>query len=140
MFEVSNNRRGTGYGARIIAEGYRMAGKSGTSQVRNISAAERAAGVTSNADLPWERRDHALWVDFAPFDNPKVAVCVVVEHGSGGSSTAAPIARDITLQALFEGDPPLDAYPAKDRDAVRERQERLRALRPDVEREKKSRA
>jgi penicillin-binding protein 2 len=140
MFEVSNNRRGTGYGARIIAEGFRMAGKSGTSQVRNISAAERAAGVTSNADLPWERRDHALWVDFAPFDNPKVAVCVVVEHGSGGSSTAAPIARDITLQALFEGDPPLDAYPAKDREAVRERQERLRALRPDVEREKKSRA
>ncbi|MBR9765047.1 MAG: penicillin-binding protein 2 [Rhodobacteraceae bacterium] len=140
MYEVSNSRKGTGYGARIIAEDMRMAGKSGTSQVRNITAAERAAGVTSNEDLPWERRDHALWVDFAPFDDPKVAVAVVVEHGSGGSSVAAPIARDITLQALFQGDPPLDAYPAKDRDRIAEQQERLRALRPDLSSEAKSRA
>ncbi|NIZ10256.1 penicillin-binding protein 2 [Pseudooceanicola sp. HF7] len=140
MFEVSNSRQGTGYGARVIAENMRMAGKSGTSQVRNISVAERAAGVTSNADLPWERRDHALWVDFAPFDNPKVAVAVVVEHGGGGSSVAAPIARDITLQALYGEDPPLEAYPAKDRDRIAEQQRRLRALRPRVEKEKMSRA
>lgn len=140
MFEVSNSRHGSGYGARIIAEDMRMAGKSGTSQVRNISAAERASGVISNQDLPWNRRDHALWVDFAPFDNPKVAVAVVVEHGSGGSSVAAPIARDITLQALYNGDPPLDAYPAKDRDKIAEQQERLRALRPDLSRDAKGRA
>ncbi|WP_010139944.1 penicillin-binding protein 2 [Oceanicola sp. S124] len=140
MYEVSNNRKGTGYGARIIAEDMRMAGKSGTSQVRNITAAERAAGVTSNEDLPWNRRDHALWVNFAPVENPKVAVAVVVEHGSGGSSVAAPIARDITLQALYQGDPPLDAYPSKDRDRIAEQQERLRALRPDLSREAKSRA
>ncbi len=140
MFEVSNNRRGTGYRSRIIGDNMRMAGKSGTSQVRNITAAERAAGVTSNADLPWERRDHALWIDFAPYDNPKVAVAVVVEHGSSGSGTAAPIARDITLQALYNGDPPLDVYPAKDRDAIAEQQERLRALRPQIDRDHKGRA
>lgn len=140
MYEVSNNRKGTGYSSRIIAEDKRMAGKSGTSQVRNISAAERAAGVTSNEDLPWERRDHALWVDFAPFDDPKIAVAVVVEHGGGGSSAAAPIARDITLQALYQGDPPLEAYPAKDRDRIAKQQERLRALRPELGREAKSRA
>jgi len=130
MFEVSNNRRGTGYRSRIIEDAYRMAGKTGTSQVRNITTAERARGVTRNRDLPWERRDHALYVDFAPFDNPKVAVAVVVEHGGGGSVAAAPIARDITLQALYGEDPPLTAYPAADRGRIREQQEKLRSIRP----------
>ncbi|MEM9581381.1 MAG: penicillin-binding protein 2, partial [Pseudomonadota bacterium] len=106
MFEVSNNRKGTAYGSRIIEDGYRMAGKTGTSQVRNISAAERARGVTRNEDLPWERRDHALFVNFAPAEAPKIAVSVVVEHGGGGSKAAAPIARDVTLQALYGEDPP----------------------------------
>ena len=49
-----------------------MAGKTGTSQVRNITAAERARGVTRNRDLPWERRDHALFVNFAPYDAPAI--------------------------------------------------------------------
>lgn len=130
MFEVSNNRRGTAYSNRIIADAFRMAGKTGTSQVRNISTAERARGVTRNADLPWERRDHALFVNFAPYDAPEIAVSVVVEHGGGGSTAAAPIARDITLQALYGEDPPLDAYPAKDRGRVRAQQRRLRELLP----------
>ena len=130
MYDVSNNKRGTAYRSRIIAEGMRMAGKTGTSQVRNITAAERAQGVRRNEDLPWERRDHALFVDYAPFDNPRVAVAVVVEHGGGGSSVAAPIARDITLQALYKGDPPLDAYPTADRGHVQTQQERLRDARP----------
>ncbi|NIZ13640.1 penicillin-binding protein 2 [Phaeobacter sp. HF9A] len=125
MYAVSNNRRGTGYRSRIIADGVRMAGKSGTSQVRNITAAERAAGVISNRDLPWERRDHALYVCFAPFDKPKYAVAVVVEHGGGGSSVAAPIARDVLLQALYNGTPPLEAYPAGDRRKIEAQQERL---------------
>ena len=128
MFSVSNNRRGTGYGARIIAENFRMAGKSGTSQVRNITAAERARGVTSNDDLPWNRRDHALFVSYAPFEAPRIAVSVVVEHGGGGSAAAAPIARDVTLQALYGEDPPLDAYPSKDRERIRTQQERLRQV------------
>ncbi len=125
MYAVSNDRRGTGYRSRIIAEGMRMAGKTGTSQVRNITAAERAAGVIRNEDLPWNRRDHALFVSFAPFDNPKYAISVVVEHGGGGSTAAAPIARDILLQALYGGTPPLEAYPTSDRQKIKAQQERL---------------
>ncbi len=127
MYAVSNNRRGTAYGSRIIEDAFRMAGKTGTSQVRNITAAERARGVFRNEDLPWERRDHALYVNFAPFDAPKVAVAVIVEHGGGGSKAAAPIARDITLQALYGDDPPLDAYPSKDRGRIKTQQEQLRS-------------
>ncbi len=76
-----------------------MSGKTGTSQVRNITAAERARGVSRNEDLPWNRRDHALFVAFAPAEAPRLAVSVVVEHGGGGSKVAAPIARDILLAA-----------------------------------------
>ncbi|MGB7317062.1 MAG: penicillin-binding protein 2 [Planktotalea sp.] len=140
MFAVSNNRRGTAYGSRIIEDAFRMAGKTGTSQVRNISAAERARGVTSNANLPWERRDHALFVNFAPYDNPEIAVAVVVEHGGGGSTAAAPIARDVTLQALYGEDPPLTAYPSKDRGRVRTLQKRLKELRPSEQDDDKGRA
>lgn len=130
MFDVVNDRRGTAYRSRIIEDTMRMAGKTGTSQVRNITAAERARGVTRNRDLPWERRDHALFVNFAPYDNPKYAVAVVVEHGGGGSTAAAPIARDITLQALYGGEPPVEAYPTKDRDRITEQQKELRGVRP----------
>ena len=130
MYEVVNDRRGTAYSSRIIADGMRMAGKTGTSQVRNITTAERERGVTKNADLPWERRDHALFVNFAPFDAPKYAVAVVVEHGGSGSAAAAPIARDITLQALYGGEPPLEAYPKSDRETIGARQDKLRAVRP----------
>jgi len=132
MFEVSNNRRGTAYRSRIIDDENRMAGKTGTSQVRNITLAERATGVISNADLPWERRDHALFVSFAPYDTPRYAISVVVEHGGGGSVAAAPIARDVMLQALFDGPPPLAAYPTSDRRRIKAQQERLKRerLRP----------
>ncbi|QFT61636.1 penicillin-binding protein 2 [Roseivivax sp. THAF30] len=140
MFSVSNNRRGTAYGSRIIDDAMRMAGKTGTSQVRNITAAERARGVVRNEDLPWNRRDHALFVNFAPYEAPRIAVSVVVEHGGGGSSAAAPIARDVTLQALFGGDPPLEAYPTKDRDRIRELQDRLAAEREERLKSAQSRA
>ena len=102
-----------------------MAGKTGTSQVRRITAEERARGVTRNEDLPWERRDHALFVSFAPYDNPKYAVAVVVEHGGGGSTAAAPIGRDVLLHALYDGLPPLEAYPSSERARVREQRRRM---------------
>ncbi|HSR70817.1 MAG TPA: penicillin-binding protein 2, partial [Kiloniellales bacterium] len=86
---VTNDRRGTAYRARISREGWEMAGKTGTSQVRRITLAERRAGVTKNEDLPWRRRDHALFVAYAPVDKPRYACAVVVEHGGGGSATAA---------------------------------------------------
>ena len=126
MSAVINHQRGTAHRSRIVAEGMEMAGKTGTSQVRRITAEERARGVISNADLPWERRDHALFVAFAPVEDPRFAIAVVVEHGGGGSTAAAPIARDIMLQALYDGDPPLEAYPASERDKIAEQQERIR--------------
>ncbi|MHA6263464.1 penicillin-binding protein 2 [Arenibacterium sp. CAU 1754] len=131
MYAVSNDRRGTAYRSRIIEDTMRMAGKTGTSQVRNITAAERAAGVIRNRDLPWERRDHALFVSFAPYDDPKFAVSIVVEHGGGGSTAAAPIARDIMLQALYNGTPPLAAYPTGDRSRIKAQQERLQRERQE---------
>ncbi|MBN2905790.1 MAG: penicillin-binding protein 2 [Rhodobacteraceae bacterium] len=125
MAAVVNNRRGTAYGSRVVAEGMEMAGKTGTSQVRNITAAERAQGVSRNEDLPWERRDHALFVAFAPIEAPRIAVSVLVEHGGGGSAAAAPIARDITLRALYGDLPPTSAYPERQR---WEADQRLRKL------------
>ena len=121
MYNVSNGRRGTARRSRVVAEGLELAGKTGTSQVRNITAAERAQGVWKNEDLPWERRDHALFVAFAPYDNPKYAISVVVEHGGGGSKAAAPVARDILLFAQYGGLPPLDAYPAGQHEEIQAR-------------------
>jgi penicillin-binding protein 2 len=118
LYDTVNGRTGTAWRSRIVAEGMGMAGKTGTSQVRNITAAERARGVISNEQLPWERRDHALFVCFAPFDRPKYACSVVVEHGGGGSAAAAPVARDIMLFALYGGLPPIDAYPADQRERI----------------------
>ena len=107
-----------------------MAGKTGTSQVRIITAAERAAGVTKNEQLPWNRRDHALFVAYAPYDKPRYAIAQIVEHGGGGSAVAAPIARDILLYALYGGLPPLEAYPAEQRQAIEEMQRRLQPIPP----------
>jgi penicillin-binding protein 2 len=84
----------------IDLDGIRMAGKTGTSQVRYISKEERAAGVIRNEDLPWRRRDHALFVCAAPFDAPRYALALVVEHGGSGSSSAAPPARDILREMV----------------------------------------
>ncbi len=125
MAAVSNSARGTAYRSRITEKAFRLAGKTGTSQVRNITKAERAAGVTRNRDLPWERRDHALFISFAPVDAPRIATCVVVEHGGGGSHAAAPIARDVVLRALYGKLPPLSAYPANQRGTIATMQKNL---------------
>ena len=126
--DVSNHNRGTAYASRITDSDMRLAGKTGTSQVRRITQAERDAGISANEDLPWERRDHALFVSFAPFDNPRFAVAVVVEHGGSGSGAAAPIARDVMLQALHDGPPPLSSYPSSVRSRIAEQQRRIEAL------------
>jgi penicillin-binding protein 2 len=118
MFAVINAQGGTAASSRIADESMLFAGKTGTSQVRNISAAERASGVIRNDQLPWNRRDHALFVGYAPANDPRVAVAVVVEHGGGGSAVAAPIARDAVLRALYGDVPPLSAYPANQRNRI----------------------
>ncbi len=125
MDDVCNGRRGTAWRSRIADETMRFAGKTGTSQVRNISKAERARGVFRNEDLPWERRDHALFVGYAPTFAPRYAISVIVEHGGGGSKAAAPIARDVMLRALTGEVPPLEAYPSAQRPEI---EERLRTL------------
>jgi penicillin-binding protein 2 len=100
MSEVVNNPvLGTAKKSRINEPGMEMAGKTGTVQVRRISKYERELGVIKNKDLPWKERDHALFVGFAPIHEPRYAIAVVVEHGGGGSSVAAPIARDVLLEA-----------------------------------------
>ena len=98
MEMVVNDPFGTAYRSRIDNPRFKMAGKTGTVQVKRITKAEREAGIIKNEDRPWKDRDHALFVGYAPYDNPRYAVAVVVEHGGGGSSTAAPIARDILLE------------------------------------------
>jgi penicillin-binding protein 2 len=102
---VTEEPGGTAYWALeakgIDIEGMRMAGKTGTSQVRYISQEERRRGVIKNEDLPWRRRDHALFVCAAPYDAPRYALALVVEHGGSGSKAAAPAARDILREILL---------------------------------------
>nr|WP_245243086.1 penicillin-binding protein 2 [Pararhodobacter sp. SW119] len=118
MSECTNHQRGTAYSSRVVQTDLRMAGKTGTSQVFSITAAERAAGVRRQDQLPWNRRNHALFVCFAPETAPRYAVAVVVEHGGGGSSAAAPIGRDVVLAAQTGGLPPLEAYPQPQRNRI----------------------
>lgn len=131
MDQVVNGQHGTSYAARIDNVAMLMAGKSGTSQVRNISAAERETGVVTNTDLPWKERDHALFVAYAPADAPRYAVAVVVEHGGGGSLAAAPIARDALLRVMTGALPdPMD-YPESQRARIDAMLKDLRLRRPD---------
>ncbi|MBW6419279.1 penicillin-binding protein 2 [Celeribacter sp. PS-C1] len=132
MFEVSNSNRGTAYASRIADETLRMAGKTGTSQVRST--------VVNNNNVPWEERDHALFVAFAPYDAPRYAISVVVEHGGGGSSVAAPIARDLMLFALHGAVPPMESYPSSQRNTIRERFRTLPLIGNDVESDERSQA
>lgn len=131
MFAVVNDG-GTAGRSRINDPAMVMAGKTGTSQVRIITAAERAAGVTRNDQLPWNRRDHALFVAYAPYDAPRYAIAQIVEHGGGGSAVAAPIARDILMRALYGGLPPLSAYPPGERSAAEAMMNALKPL-PETE-------
>ncbi|PRY21781.1 penicillin-binding protein 2 [Aliiruegeria haliotis] len=113
MYNVSNSRRGTAYRSRLLPDEFKLAGKTGTSQVRSV--------VVDNKNVPWEQRDHALFVCFAPYHDPKIAVSVVVEHGGGGSKAAAPVARDIVARALHGDIPPLDIFPSGVRAEVEEK-------------------
>lgn len=97
MNAVTMTKDGTAFDARIKDPAMAMGGKSGTSQVRRITRAQRAAGI-KNEDLPWKDRHHALFVAHAPINDPRYVCAVVVEHGVSGSGAAAPLARDIMLE------------------------------------------
>ena len=100
MFSVVNHPNGTGKTAYFDYHGNTFAGKTGTTQVKRISREERLSGVIRQENLPWKYRNHALFIGYAPFKNPRFAISVVVEHGMSGSGYAAPIARDIMKKAL----------------------------------------
>ena len=100
MFDVVNVPGGTAFGSRFDFNGLKMAGKTGTTQVRRITMKERQTGIVKQEDLPWKYRNHALFVGYAPHDNPRYAVAVLVEHGRGGSAVAAPIGGKLLLEAL----------------------------------------
>ena len=100
MYDVVNTPGGTALMARFNFNGQRMAGKTGTTQVRRISMKERQSGVLKQNELPWKYRNHALFVGYAPHDNPKYGVAVLVEHGGSGSSVSAPMGGKMLLEAL----------------------------------------
>ena len=104
MLRVVNDPKGTAFRARIEEPTLAMAGKTGSVQVRRISEREHRTGVVKNEDRPWEERDHALFVAYAPLERPRYGVAIVVEHGGSGGGVAAPIARDI-LREVQRRDP-----------------------------------
>jgi penicillin-binding protein 2 len=103
MNAVVNEPGGTAHAARITEPAFAMGGKSGTSQVRHISEFEREHGMRKARQMPWKERDHALFLAFAPVSAPRYVCATVVEHGGasggGGSAVAAPICRDVLLEA-----------------------------------------
>ena len=99
QFGATNEPMGTSYRSRHIKSDYIFAGKTGTSQIRTITEEERKLKLKQK-DLPYERRDHALFTAFAPYKNPRYALSVVIEHGGTGSSTAAPIAKKIIKRVI----------------------------------------
>lgn len=100
MWAVVNEAGGTAPQARLPDQRWQMAGKTGSSQVRRVSREQREEGNFDSAKLPWEMRPHALFVAFAPYDTPRYALSVVVEHGNAGAAAAGPIARDIMMDTL----------------------------------------
>ena len=93
MFQVVNENKGTAFKSRL--EDIKFAGKTGTSQVRRISLSERESDDFREKEQEWKNRDHALFVGYMPYDNPKYSISVIIEHGGSGASTAAPIAKQV---------------------------------------------
>ena len=93
MFKVVNENKGTAFKSRL--EDIKFAGKTGTSQVRRISLSERESDDFREKEQEWKNRDHALFVGYMPYDDPKYSISVIIEHGGSGASTAAPIAKQI---------------------------------------------
>ena len=94
MFASTNEVRGTSYSSRIEDPKYQFAGKTGTSQVKRISEKDRELDLKT-FEIPYNERDHALYIAFGPYENPRYALSVVIEHGGSGSSAAAPIAKEL---------------------------------------------
>ena len=94
MFASTNEVRGTSYSSRIEDPKYQFAGKTGTSQVKRITAKDRELDLNTS-EIPYKERDHALFIAFGPYVKPRYALSIIIEHGGSGSSTAAPIAKKL---------------------------------------------
>ncbi|HBK08593.1 MAG TPA: penicillin-binding protein 2 [Acetobacteraceae bacterium] len=100
MWAVVNEQGGTAPLAKLADPAVQLAGKTGSAQVRRVSRELRESGHFDSEKLPWEYRPHALFVAYAPYDAPRYALAVVVEHGNAGAAAAAPMARDIMTEVL----------------------------------------
>jgi len=94
MFSSVNEVRGTSYSSRINDPKYQFAGKTGTAQVKRITKLDRELDLDT-AEIPYEERDHALYIAFGPYKSPQYAMSIIVEHGGSGSSAAAPMAKEL---------------------------------------------
>jgi penicillin-binding protein 2 len=94
IYSSTNEVMGTSYSSRINDPKYRFAGKTGTAQVKRITEEERELELKTS-EIPYEQRDHALYVAFGPYENPRYAMSIIIEHGGSGSSTAAPLAKKL---------------------------------------------
>ena len=94
MFASTNELYGTSYSSRYDDKKYQFAGKTGTAQIKKITEEQRELDLKTS-EIPYEERDHALYVAYGPYKNPRYAVSVIVEHGGSGSVTAAPIAKKL---------------------------------------------
>jgi penicillin-binding protein 2 len=108
MFSSTNEIGGTSYRSRIDDPKYQFAGKTGTAQVKRISKRERELDLDID-QIPYENRDHALYIAYGPYKNPRYALSIIVEHGGSGSKAAAPMAKDLFKLII-------------DRDELREKQ------------------
>ena len=103
MYSSSNEPGGTSYRHRWENKKFTFAGKTGSSQIKKFTESQREAEVKQES-LPYKDRDHALFVAFAPYQNPKYAISVLIEHGGSGGKTAAPIAKKVIKKVLERHD------------------------------------
>ena len=94
MFGSTNEVMGTSYRSRIKDPKYQFAGKTGTAQVKKITEEDRILNLKT-FEIPYEERDHALYIAFGPYKNPRYALSILIEHGGNGSTTAAPMAKKL---------------------------------------------
>ena len=99
MFGSTNEVMGTSYRSRIDDPKYQFAGKTGTAQVKKITEQERELDLKT-FEIPYEQRDHALYIAFGPYKNPRYALSIIIEHGGNGSTTAAPMAKKLFKQII----------------------------------------
>ena len=103
MFSSTNERYGTSYKSRIDDPKYQFAGKTGTAQVKRISKRERELDLKLE-QIPYKDRDHALYVAYGPYKNPRYALSIIVEHGGSGSRAAAPMAKKLFKLIIDRGE------------------------------------